>query len=87
MLKFVREIPPHIFYPGMVVGILLMSVVAHVVLLVMASSDGGPQVVPDYYEKAANWDEYQAREAAEAAEAETSERRGGPAATPRPSNE
>lgn len=66
MLKFFREIPPHILYPGMVIGILLMSVVAQVVMLVKASSDGGPHVVPNYYEKAANWDAYHAEQAAAA---------------------
>ena len=59
-----RRIPPQIFWPGLVIGILLMSVTAHVVLIVKASSDGGAQAVPDYYEKAANWDATQAREAA-----------------------
>ncbi len=75
-MKFFREIPPHILYPGMVVGILLMSVLAHIVLLVMASADGGPQVVPDYYEKAANWDKYQAERAAEASKAKHEQEKG-----------
>ena len=60
-----RRIPPHILYPGLVIGILTMSVTAHVYLIVMAASDGGAQVVPDYYEKAQSWDAEQARVAAE----------------------
>ena len=59
-----RRIPPQILYPGMVIGILSMSVIAHIILIVNAASDGGAQVVPDYYEKAVNWDAEQARAAA-----------------------
>ncbi len=61
----IRRIPPQILYPGLVVGILVMSVIAHIVLLVKASSDGGAQIVPDYYEKSKTWDDDQARVAAE----------------------
>lgn len=60
----IKRIPPQILYPGMVIAILLMSVAAHVVLITKASSDGGAQVVPDYYEKSINWDSEQARAAA-----------------------
>lgn len=60
-----RDIPPQYLYPGIVIAILLMSVAAHVVLLIKASGDGGAQVVPDYYQKAVNWDAEQARAAAE----------------------
>lgn len=60
----IKRIPPQILYPGMVIAILSMSVIAHVILIVNASSDGGAQVVPDYYEKAVNWDAEQARAAA-----------------------
>ena len=59
-----KSIPPQFLYPGMVVSILMMSVIAHVVLVYKATSDGGAQAVPDYYEKAINWDEEQARAAA-----------------------
>lgn len=51
------RIPEHIFYPALVVAILLVSVAAHVALIVMASRDGGPQVVPDYYQRGVHWDE------------------------------
>lgn len=60
----IKRIPPQFLYPGIVIGILLLSVVAHIILIVEASSDGGAQVVPDYYEKSLQWDETQAREAA-----------------------
>lgn len=56
-------IPPRILYPGIVIGILLMSVTAHVILIVLASRDGGAQVVDDYYEKATHWDAEQAENA------------------------
>jgi hypothetical protein len=59
-----RDIPPQYLYPGIVVAILLMSIAAHVVLVIKASSDGGAHVVPDYYEKAEHWDADQARAAA-----------------------
>lgn len=57
------RIPPHIFWPGMVFAILGMSVIANVVLIVNATSDGGPQIVPDYYSKAVHWDEARGEEA------------------------
>jgi len=50
------EIPPHIFWPGMVFAILGGSVLANVYLLTQASSDGGAQIIDNYYEKAADWD-------------------------------
>lgn len=59
------RIPPHVLYPGLVVAILGMSVTANIILIVLASTDGGAQVVPDYYEKAQSWDAEQARAAAE----------------------
>lgn len=55
------RIPPHIFWPGMVVSILLLSVVANIVLVVKARTDGGAQIIEDYYAKAAHWDEGQAK--------------------------
>lgn len=60
----IKSVPPHILYPGMVIGILLMSVIAQMTIVYKATSDGGAQVVPDYYEKASHWDDEQAREAA-----------------------
>lgn len=52
-----KRIPEHIFWPGMVVAILTMSVVANMWLLWNASSDGGAQIIDDYYNKASSWDE------------------------------
>ena len=60
----IRRIPPQFFYPGIVIAILAMSVAAQSALFVSATSDGGAQVIPDYYEKASNWDAEQARAAA-----------------------
>lgn len=60
----IRRIPPQFLYPGMVVAILAMSVFFHVYLIAKASSDGGAQAVPNYYEKASAWDADQAHEAA-----------------------
>ncbi len=61
------RLPPHITWPLFVVGLLSMSV-ATVTITVMASrSDGGAQVVEDYYQKAVNWDETAALQAASAA--------------------
>jgi len=60
-------IPPHILWPGIVVAILLMSVLANVVLVVAATRDGGAQVEADYYQRALHWDEDRAdREASDA---------------------
>lgn len=60
----INRIPPQILYPGMVIAILAMSVLAHIYLVIEAASDGGAQVVPNYYEKAIHWDAKQARAAA-----------------------
>lgn len=51
-----HRIPAHLLYPGMVVALLCLSVSAQLVLLSAAYSDGGAQVVPDYYTKASSWD-------------------------------
>lgn len=55
------EIPPQIFWPGMVFAILGGSVLANVYLLTQASSDGGAQIIDNYYEKAADWDQTKAK--------------------------
>lgn len=54
------RIPEKYFWPGMVVAILSLSVVANIILVTAALSDGGPQVIDNYYEKSVNWDESQA---------------------------
>ena len=58
------KLPPHITWPLFIVGLLSMSVVTVVITVVAARSDGGPQVIDDYYQKAVNWDETAALQAA-----------------------
>ena len=58
------HLPPHITWPLFIVGLLSMSVVTVVITVVAARSDGGPQVIDDYYRKAVNWDETAALQAA-----------------------
>lgn len=50
------RIPSHILYPGMILSLLGMSIVVGLVLVFAARSDGGAQVMPDYYEHAVEWD-------------------------------
>ncbi len=50
-------IPPHIFWPGFVVAILLTSVAAAAITVVAALSDASFAIEENYYEKAVNWDE------------------------------
>lgn len=50
------RIPSHILYPGLVIALLSMSVVVSITLWNVAHSDGGAQVMPDYYEQAVHWD-------------------------------
>ncbi len=49
-------IPAHIFWPGLVVSILGLSVLANVALVLSATSDNGAQVEEDYYQQAVDWD-------------------------------
>ena len=58
------RLPPHIAWPLFVVALLVMSITAAVITVVAAHSDGGPQVVENYYQKAIDWDKTQARQAA-----------------------
>lgn len=53
-MKF--SIPPKILYPGMIVSVLGLSIVANIVVIVSASGDQGAQVIDNYYEVAANYD-------------------------------
>lgn len=57
-------IPPHIAWPLFVVVLIGMSVTAVVITVIAAHSDGGPQVIENYYEKAVRWDESTARQTA-----------------------
>lgn len=58
------NIPPRIFYPGLIVGLLSLSIAMSVGGLYFAMSDGGPEIVPDHYEKSVEYDDfYEARRA------------------------
>ncbi len=57
-------IPSHIAWPGFVVALLLLSIVAAFQALFAARSDGGAQVVESYYDSAIAFDEEQAAQAA-----------------------
>ena len=57
-------IPAKYFWPGFIITLLSIAIVASFTILYFAQSDGGPQVIPDYYEKSAHYDDiYQARQA------------------------
>lgn len=58
------RLPPHIAWPLFIVALLGMSITIAVITVVLARSDGGAQIVDDYYQKAINWDETHARQAA-----------------------
>jgi nitrogen fixation protein FixH len=62
----IDSIPAHVRYPGMVVAFLVGSVLSQVALLSAATSDGGAQVEPDYYDRAVAWDEHMERQGASA---------------------
>lgn len=58
----IRKIPPNIFWPGLIIALLSLSIIGSFTGLYFAQSDGGPQIVPDYYEKSVEYDEtYDAR--------------------------
>lgn len=56
----IPSLPPHVGWPLLVVGLLSISISASVYTLFAAQSDGGPEVVSDYYEKGVHWDERRA---------------------------
>ena len=57
------QIPAHIFWPGFIISLLSVAILASFSILFFASSDGGPQVIPDYYAKSVDFEEvYQARQ-------------------------
>lgn len=57
-------IPPHIGWPLLIISLLGISIGASMVTVYASRSDGGAQVIDDYYEKAVNWDASQASQAA-----------------------
>ncbi len=59
------NIPANIFWPGFIIALLGLSLTLSFSGLYFAQSDGGPQVVPDYYEKSVDYDDdYTARQQA-----------------------
>ena len=60
----IRKIPPNIFWPAFIFGLLGIAITASFTILFFAKSDGGPQVVPDYYQRSVEYDDhYRARQA------------------------
>ncbi|MFG0284920.1 MAG: FixH family protein [Phycisphaerales bacterium JB039] len=57
-------IPPHIFWPGLIFGLIGTSVVVCVVTVVLATTDPTVAVEPAYYQRALEWDASQAEQAA-----------------------
>ena len=56
-------IPANIFWPAFIIGLLSVAIGASFTILYFAQSDGGPQVIPDYYERSVNFDDvYEARQ-------------------------
>lgn len=53
-------IPSHIRYPAMIFGLLGMTLVVNIILVIAIRSDGGAQIMDDYYEKSIHWDEQEA---------------------------
>lgn len=51
------RIPPHILYPGMIFGLLGMSLTMCTILVISARSGDGAQIEHDYYERSVNWDQ------------------------------
>lgn len=56
------KIPPHLLWPGMVVGLLGMSVTMVTITVTAAVGDPSFAVERDYYERALRWDEHMAQQ-------------------------
>lgn len=50
------QVPPHIFWPGFIIALLLIPIGSGAAIVIAATSDAGPQVIPDYYQKAVEFD-------------------------------
>jgi nitrogen fixation protein FixH len=60
------KIPPHIAWPGAIVALLLLGIGSAFTILIASRSDGGAQVIENYYERAVDWDAEADRQAASA---------------------
>jgi nitrogen fixation protein FixH len=57
-------VPPHIAWPAFIIALLLLSIGSAFQALFAARSDGGAQVVENYYDEALGYDERRAAQAA-----------------------
>ncbi len=55
-------LPPHVRWPALIVGALVLHVVASLVTVFIATSNPSYAVEEDYYQKALAWDERRAQE-------------------------
>ena len=58
------KLDPDLAWPLFIITLLVVGAVGSLAAVVAAHSDGGAQVIDDYYRKAVNWDEAAARRAA-----------------------
>lgn len=52
------------FWPALIVTLLVFNVATSMTIVFFASSDGGPEIIPDYYEKSVDFDDQMATERA-----------------------
>ena len=55
----IKALPPHIAWPLFVVGLLVLGVTYSMWVVFASRSDGGVQIIENYYEKAVDWDNRQ----------------------------
>lgn len=51
-----NQIPPHITWPLVIIGFLLLGIGWSIGVVIASRSDGGAEVIDNYYEKAVDWD-------------------------------
>lgn len=61
------RIPPHVFWPSLVIAFMAMSVIAMTTTMMLAVSDPSFAVIDDYETKASTWNETAAQREASAA--------------------
>ena len=61
------RLPPHVTWPAFIIALFAASALSTVSMLWIARSDGGAQVIEDYYARAVAWDDTAERRAASAA--------------------